>query len=523
MSAPERIATLPNARRELPLLRRMGLMGLLILAFVAATLLLSLYNLPYYPRTWFDEGSHLHVPKTLVRYGVYADISSEGFRYYGPTIGVGPTVMLPIAAMFRLVGVGLLQARLVIVLYLLATLWLFYLLARQFRPDAPPWFALLATALLLASRGVGTLEYGREVLGEVPALAWLLFGMFAWLRALDRSDKDAKWGWLAAAGFGFGLSMVTKNQIVLIVPPLLVVLALLDWLYYKAGRWQLHVVPLGIALCCYGVWVLAQFSLLGPGDFLSNMRQTRQAAGGAIFVFSPQAMVRAVRYLLSPSLYGGLLLPALAYGLWRCRQRTRQGLREAVVCAFITLHLSWFSVSLAWPRYAFAAAALGALLVAQLCVAALAWAREATSTQPTVRLLARWLPPLVYAILALLIAVPMLQTGFNLARPDHSPQQMAAYLNVHVPMDTVVEAWEPELGVLTDHPYHYPPIELLDVTVRHAWLGGPPLNYDALAAQPQYVVVGPFASWVQIYDNATLDRDYLVEYSAGPYSLYRRK
>lgn len=51
--------------------------------------LLALVNLPYAPRTWFDEGSHLHVPETLIRYGVYADISSEGFRYFGPTIGVG--------------------------------------------------------------------------------------------------------------------------------------------------------------------------------------------------------------------------------------------------------------------------------------------------------------------------------------------------------------------------------------------------------------------------------------------------
>lgn len=48
----------------------------LALAFLVA--LLALINLPYAPPTWFDEGSHLHVPETLVRYGVYADISSEG-------------------------------------------------------------------------------------------------------------------------------------------------------------------------------------------------------------------------------------------------------------------------------------------------------------------------------------------------------------------------------------------------------------------------------------------------------------
>lgn len=95
------------------------------LVLIGTIVLLAFVNLPYAPRTWFDEGSHLHVPETLIRHGVYADISSEGFRYFGPTIGVGPTVMIPIALVFRLVGIDLLAARLVIVVYLLVALWIF--------------------------------------------------------------------------------------------------------------------------------------------------------------------------------------------------------------------------------------------------------------------------------------------------------------------------------------------------------------------------------------------------------------
>ena len=89
------------------------------------------YNLTDYPKTWFDEGSHLHVPKALVTMGVYADYSSEGLRHFGPTIGVGPTVMLPIAGMFQVTGIGLLQARLVMVAYLAIALVLMGLLARH--------------------------------------------------------------------------------------------------------------------------------------------------------------------------------------------------------------------------------------------------------------------------------------------------------------------------------------------------------------------------------------------------------
>src|SRR5579859_4350083 len=100
-------------------------------ALIAALLLLALVNLPYAPRTWFDEGSHLHVPKTIVQHGVYADISSEGYRYYGPTIGIGPTIMLPIALVFEVFGIGLLQGRLVIFVYLLIATGAFYALARR--------------------------------------------------------------------------------------------------------------------------------------------------------------------------------------------------------------------------------------------------------------------------------------------------------------------------------------------------------------------------------------------------------
>src|SRR6476659_9341044 len=89
--------------------------GLIAAAFV----FLAFYHLRDYPTPWFDEGSHLHVPKSLVLFGVYSDYSSDGFRAFGPTLGVGPTVMLPVAAAFKLFGIGLLQARMVIALYLL--------------------------------------------------------------------------------------------------------------------------------------------------------------------------------------------------------------------------------------------------------------------------------------------------------------------------------------------------------------------------------------------------------------------
>ena len=61
----------PVSKNKKTLLWALGL--LLVFFFV-------FFNLTRYPAPWFDEGSHLHVPKTLVQHGVYADISSDGFR-----------------------------------------------------------------------------------------------------------------------------------------------------------------------------------------------------------------------------------------------------------------------------------------------------------------------------------------------------------------------------------------------------------------------------------------------------------
>ncbi len=478
-------------------------------ALVALAAFLALINLPYAPATWFDDGSHLHVPKTLVRHGVYADISSEGFRYFGPTIGVGPTVMLPIAGAFQLAGVGLLQARLVIVAYLALALVALFMLARRLYGFQ---VALLALLLALASRTLrfeGMVEYGRQVLGEVPGMAFLLGGLLAYAVGTTRPAQSRRYALLA--GLAFGLALVTKNQFMLIVPPTLVLLALLDWAYYRAGNWWLRLAPPIIALGCFGAWTLIMLTFFGPDGFAANLAKTRQAAGGAIFVFDFEATRRAVVYLVQ--VYGGLLIPGLLYSLWRSRVRTPQALAALAPSLMATLWLIWFVTSLGWARYAFPAVILGSMAVAGLAVDTL----RALATRRHTLLLG-----LATAYLALVILLPLALTAQVVLTPHDAAQRMAAFMNQHVPQDVIVETWEPEMGVLTDHNYHYVPTELLDGAVRREWLGGAPVAYAGLDAKPAYVLQGPFGSYTQIYGAATLATDYTVIYSAEPYVLLQR-
>jgi 4-amino-4-deoxy-L-arabinose transferase-like glycosyltransferase len=497
----------PAARPWATLLQRAWLAAL-----IAAALAFALINLPYAPRTWFDEGSHLHVPKTLLQYGVYADISSEGFRYYGPTVGVGPTVLLPIALAFKLFGIGLIQGRLVIVAYFLAALAGCWLLARRMFTER---VALLAVTLLLASRTVGVpgaVEYGRQVLGEIPGIAFLMFGALAWVAGVQRPHG---WKLPLLAGLGFGLALVTKNQFALIVPPALAAVALLDGRFYRAGSWRLRPVPLFVACGCYGLWLLAQWQFLGPGSFLENLQQTRQAAGGAIFVFDIHATQRALAYLVRPDLYGGLLLPALFYTGWQARRRSAHGAADALLAALVGLWLLWYVVaSLGWQRYAFPAVAFGAVLIARMLADLIGWLRGAGRPRLA------WVLAL-YAALA--VGAPLALSAQAIAHPDTSAQRFAAYLDATLPADTLIETWEPELGLLTNHRYHYPPIELLDTAVRHEWLGGPALHYDGLHDAPSYVVVGSFGAYTGVYPSDTLKHNYVEQKRIGAYTLYRHR
>ena len=496
----------------------LGITGLVLLFVV-------FYNLTDYPLTWFDEGSHLHVPKTLLRFGVDADYSSEGFRYEGPTVGVGPTVMLPIWAVFRLFGPGLLQARLVMVLYLLAAIFAFYSLARLFGGARLAW---VATALLVASRGTALLEYGRQVLGEVPGFFFLAAGLALWFSAWEK----AGWRRLALVGLLLGLATVTKNQYLLLLAPALVLAWLANLVYYRLTPQRVFLVPGLVTAACFALWQAYMILYLGPATAGENLAALRTATAGAAMVFSPELMKRGVQELISFKVYLGWLLPVLAYGLFLALPRRREGQQWGLLLLLVVVNLAWYVLaSISWLRYAFPGLALSSLFVAylfynltggyQLHPAGLwqalrsgqpAWPQEAL----------RWA---MAAWLLLMIALPLAQTARQIAAPGfNAPLAMAAYLKDNVSPEALIDTWEPEMGFLTDHNYHFPPPLLLNTAVGYMWLDKEPpaASYNFVQeTSPEYVLVGTFARWVDLYPPELLSSRYKLLDSVGPYDLYR--
>ncbi len=498
-----------------------------VVASVACILFLALYNLPDYPLTWFDEGSHLHVPKTLLRFGVYADYSSEGFRYYGPTVGIGPTVFLPIAAAFKLFGIGLLQARLVMAAFLLAAIFAFYRFANVI---GGPKLAWVATALLVATRGVGLIEYGRQVLGEVPGLLFMAAGFAAWFGAWEK----ASWRRLAWAGLLLGLALVTKNQYLLVLAPTLLVAWFSNLFYYRSAPQRVFLVPGSIAAACFALWQLYTILYLGPATFGENLASWRAATASVVVLFDPFLLNRALGELLNIRTFLGLLLPALIYGITLIVPRRRDGHQWGILYILVTVNFVWYiTASISWARYAFPGLTVSSLFVARFFYDLtdgyrFDWAALKASLQK--RELARQetlrLVLLVWLVVA--IVLPLGLTVKDIIQPPfNAPQAMAVYLDENVPKDKLIETWEPELGFLTDHNYHFPPQLLLYKAITYIWIADasapPSAYYDFVQTEmPPYVLVGRFGRFVELYPPDALAGYELVT-TIGEYELYELK
>jgi hypothetical protein len=130
------------------------------------------------------------------------------------------------------------------------------------------------------------------------------------------------------------------------------------------------------------------------------------------------------------------------------------------------------------------------------------------------------------AWLIVIFAIPLAETTLETLSPGfNAPKAMAAYLDQNVPKDALIESWEPEMGFLTDHNYHFPPAMLLPVAVEQAHLGGPPVAdaYDFVEKEsPEYVLLGEFSRSVELYPAELLAERYSMVTSIGLYELYQK-
>jgi hypothetical protein len=188
----------------------------------------------------------------------------------------------------------------------------------------------------------------------------------------------------------------------------------------------------------------------------------------------------------------------------------------------VVVWLGWYALgSIGWMRYAFVPAATSTIFAARLLGDGWDWARQRG------HVLGGRLPRTPGQVAVGGVIVALLLSGLvPLVRqivqsPDSGLRELAQFLNAHVPTDVVVESWEWEVDLVTDHTYHHPPYEITNAFTEQVWYGTPAPTgiYDPLVARPAYLVVGSFARWTGIYSREFLERTCVLVGSFGEYTL----
>ncbi len=189
-------------------------------ACICISVFFATYALSESPKTWFDEGLYLQFARNLITQHSYAiRISPTEIIPAGLYATTGFTVFAPVAMSFYAFGIGLLQARIVMVLFIILLIAMTYIVAYRV------WgFRIACISTLLIATHAPLYGNGKNVLGEVPGLFFFFLFLIQILR-LEKNLGKKTLDWFLA-GCTAGLFMATKPNFLLLIPVLGVVLIL---------------------------------------------------------------------------------------------------------------------------------------------------------------------------------------------------------------------------------------------------------------------------------------------------------
>jgi 4-amino-4-deoxy-L-arabinose transferase-like glycosyltransferase len=443
-----------------------------LLLLIALPLLF--FRLGDVPVTWYDEGLNLSAARSLAQTGQYALPSADGARLADPAIQTGPPVILLAAALETFTGPNLVATRTLVALAALAFIIAFYALAFRLYGRVA---AVVAVVLLLLVPGSSTANFiylGRQMLGEIPASLCIVLG----LHLLLSGGK----GWrVLSAGLLFGLAVAIKSQ-VLVVLSATVGLFLLYALLRRQDRARWLMVAAGMGLV-YGLDTLWRARMAG-----SSLAANSQVLVQGVFIH-----ILPFRALANLSQWGILLrlgvVGLAAAAILRIRHlhplRFSRLAVEHVILLFAVVWMLWYALlSIGWDRYAFIGVMFSLLLISG--AAAYLWERLCL---PANRLTYAGLVA-VCGIGAALLYLPTLLSD----RQSEQLNNLTAYLQTNIPADATVLSLEWPAAYLTNLHYVLPTTRAVNSITAAYFLNQPydDAAFDALAACPQYIVLGSF-------------------------------
>jgi hypothetical protein len=498
--------------------------GFIPLTLVLLTIALALWRLEAAPPLWWDEGWTLCEARSWTELGHYGCLM-EGKP--GPSIlSASFTVVAPIALSFRLFGVGIWQARIVGVLFTAGAMGLLYCLANRLYNRSVA-IATLVILLLIPNAGLHPVAVGKQVLAEMPALFFLLGGYAVFFLTMRNSL------WFLPLVFGcWGIALITKAQVMPFwATSLFVPLAIA----LPKRRWRV-VGLLGVVFS----GSLAAYRLLLSGQrFLLRGNTLGRDPVNGLYDVTALVLDSSVRLdVLRFALIVGLpLLLGLGYATWKWVRNYRKSdlndAAELVRLMLLALAGSWFAwyalLSIGWDRYLFPVVFIGSPLIASFFHDLTdGFNLTATIKVAAMALAEQRFQQLVKPVIGVsfLLVMTVSATGFfqlYFGSGDMSVLQVTRFFNTATPSGAMIETYDSELFLLLDRPYHYPPAQLHVELNRRTFLRQDvPINYDPLAADPDYLVVGPFSRMWRLYEPILETGAFRLLQTYGRYEVYER-
>jgi len=482
---------------------------------------LLFFRLGSYPSTWYDEGLNTITANTFLTHRVYGTVTTRGVNPFDPAVTTGPTINIPVAFLFGLFGTGTFQARVIPALYALLAILLVY---RQFEALNGGRAALFSTFVFLLMPPIastGFLLLGRQVLGETASFAFILLGLWFWLKDFETPGLI----WSLLAGTAFGLAGISKLQSSISLGTTIAILSLLRYFWTKSGRRLSSFIPPVLMIFLIVGWMTLQFTGYSQAFQLENQQANQEAIR---LLLIPGFWQRSLSRSGILMLVGMLIALAMSVAqLMKVRDISIWSRREWTFAAFglMTLFSSlWWSLfSIGWPRYAYFGW-MSALFIISL-QAWTAFRKIQDSNIFANERVRRFGYPLASAGLVLLtIGIhfpPILR-----APVEDDAQRMAAYIREHVTEDDVIESWDWQVDALSGHPkFSHPPQLLLLLATQQRFLERAEfdLEYPLLGADPDYLLIGPFSSWTNIYGFHDVEAYFTEINTYGPYTLWGKK
>jgi hypothetical protein len=492
-----------------------------LLLGLSAILLLGLtVRVESVPPLWWDEGWTLSVARNWAEAGHYGRLLNGESVPRG--LEAGFPVTASVALSFALFGAGLHQARLVALAFTFASLLLLYLLAWRFYNRTIAIGAVVVLVSLGGHVDINPLIAGRQVMGEIPSLCFLLAGYLAFLAADTRPFVT-----MPLVAVFWSLALFTKVQVQPFwAASMIATLALM--LLHR--RWRsAALIASGLAgsvllFLAYDYY----FAATVPSSSVTGL--TRVIA----LAFSRYSRMAVMNETLQ---FGLPVLLGICWAAWNvlkegCKTPSHVSIVRFSFLALVASWLAWYLfLSLGWPRYLLPPVFLGSIFVGAMLYDWTAKFRLGATVERAASVLRslRFSQTNVAALAAVVLiamsagrTLTVLYEAYVLDA-DGSIKEAVAFLNTKTPPDSLIETYESELFVFLERRYHYPPDQIHVELIRKFSLGeNVKIDYDPLAADPDYLVVGSQNSFWEFYDPHLKSGAFRLVQSYSRYDIYER-